>query len=237
MTRPIHSRHIAIVGGSGSGKTYLAGKLCAKLGARAARLSLDNFYLDRSSLNKSERDAVNFDDPAAIDWQSVRLVMDQLTRGEAAKVPVYDFATHTRRRSVTFAPRPLILWDGLWLLHHAPLRDQFSFSVFVGCGEGERLRRRRERDVRERGRSLESIQRQFAGQVQPMHERFVEPQRQQARYFVASPVAAGRLAALSSKLFDLAAQKSAYPEPPRTARPARPRRQPDLGTGPVASYI
>jgi uridine kinase len=207
--------HVAIVGGSGSGKTWLAERLCADLGGKAARLSLDDFYRDLSPLPMAERDPVNFDDPAAIDWDSARYIMDALTRGEPAQVPVYDFATHTRHcEKRPFAPRPLVIWDGLWLLHNATILGRFARSVFMDCGEAERMARRVERDVRERGRTEESIRRQFANHVQPMHAQFVEPQRAFAGKVFKSPVSEEKVADLESDLLDLISRSDAS----RTAR-------------------
>jgi uridine kinase len=200
----ISSRHIAIVGGSGSGKTWLAEIICTELGDRAARLSLDDFYRDLSPLPMAERDRVNFDDPAAIDWDSARTVADALARGEVAQVPSYDFTTHTRRPEThAFAPRALIVWDGLWLLHENNMRGRFAWSVYVDCPEAERLSRRVTRDVRERGRTEESVRLQCLNHVQPMHERFVEPQRDFADQIMPSPVSMAQVAELKRKLLDL----------------------------------
>ena len=91
------SRFIAVVGGSGSGKSYLAERLKNRLGERAAHLALDDFYRDLSHLPESERDEANFDDPAAIDWDSLKEVLESLERGETASIPVYDFTSHTRK--------------------------------------------------------------------------------------------------------------------------------------------
>ena len=186
MKQPVH---IAIVGGSGSGKTWLAEKLAARLAPQAARLSLDDFYRDLSSLPAKERDRVNFDDPAAIDWETFREIISAMRIGKAIALPRYDFATHTRTREPqVFTPPPLVVWDGLWLLHHGWLRGQFAASVFVECEAEVRFHRRAERDVRERGRTLESVRRQFFGHVDPMHEKFVEPQLGRAAQCLTSPV-------------------------------------------------
>jgi len=93
-----------------------------------------------------------------------------------------------------------VVWDGLWLLHHDWLRARFALTVFVDCGAEERFRRRAERDVRERGRSFESVRCQFFEHVQPMHERFVEPQRHQAQQIAASPLGKAEFDALVQKL-------------------------------------
>lgn len=201
MRRPVQ---VAIIGGSGSGKTWLARKMTERLAPWAARISLDDFYHDLSSRPAAHRNQVNFDDPAAIDWTEVHARMEQLEIGASVRLPQYDFTSHTRRSErALFVTPPVVIWDGLWLLHPARLRAQFAFSVFVSCGLEERLRRRSERDVRERGRSLESVQCQFLEHVQPMHERFVEPQRHQARQILPSPVKTEQLDKLVQLLLSL----------------------------------
>src|SRR5215471_9198106 len=89
---------VAIVGGSGSGKTWLAERLKTKLRGKAAHLSLDNFYRDRSHLSPSRRARVNFDNPASIDWQTLRRVLSAVLRSRRTRLPGYDFKTHCRTR-------------------------------------------------------------------------------------------------------------------------------------------
>jgi len=198
--------HVAIIGGSGSGKTWLAEQIVSRLGPRAARLSLDDFYLDLSPLPKADRAGVNFDDPAAIDWQRFREVLGAMRPGESLELPRYDFATHTRKAEprIFLAPA-LVIWDGLWLLQHAGLREKFARGIFVECGAQERFRRRAERDVRERGRTFETVRRQFFEHVQPMHDQFVKPQRGQASRIITSPITAEDLDGLVQELLQLCA--------------------------------
>lgn len=182
-------RFIAVVGGSGSGKSWLAAEMGSWLGDLAGHLSLDDFYRDLSHLSAAEREGVNFDDPVAIDWDALREVLECLQRGEPARIPIYDFATHARQPETrVFEPARFVLLEGLWLLHPPWLREMFALSVFVDCPEEERLRRRVERDIRVRGRTAESVRQQFAEHVQPMHARFVETQRRWATRRVHSPL-------------------------------------------------
>ena len=198
MKSPVH---VAVVGGSGSGKTWLAEQLAAALAPRAVRLSLDDFYRDLSALPMAEREQVNFDDPAAIDWKKFREVIDAMRVGENLELPAYNFATHARAAAArSFLSPPMVIWDGLWLLHHAWLREKFALTIFVDCAAPERFRRRAERDVRERGRGIESVRCQFFTHVQPMHECFVEPQRQQAQQIAASPLGGVEFEALVQKM-------------------------------------
>lgn len=182
-------RFIAVVGGSGSGKTWLAAELANGFDDQAIHLSLDHFYRDLGHLPRPMRAQVNFDDPAAIDWGALRAVLDSLARGEVAQVPIYDFAEHVRcNHIVEMESRPIVVLEGLWLLHLEWLREKFAVTVFVDCPEEVRLLRRVRRDVMTRGRTEESIRIQFAEHVQPMHARFVEPQRERAMFCVISPL-------------------------------------------------
>jgi uridine kinase len=182
-------RLIGVVGGSGSGKSWLAASLGKRLGEQAGHLCLDDFYRDLGHLPEEQRGLVNFDDPAAIDWEALREVIECLERGESAQVPVYDFVTHTRLAAWRhFGFTPVLVMEGLWLLHPEWLREKYALSIFVDCPEAERLQRRIERDVRERGRTAESVREQFRTHVKPMHDQFVEPQTQWAMRRVRSPL-------------------------------------------------
>lgn len=180
---------VAIVGGSGAGKTWLALQLKRRFGKEAVVLSLDNFYKDRSHLSPARRHRLNFDRPHAIDWNLLRDTLDKYARGEKVALPNYDFATHTRssRKSVLPRRRILIL-EGLWLLRPAWLRRLFSARVFVDCHETVRLERRVKRDQAERGRAAAAVCDQFNRCVAPMHARYVAPQQRWADWVLSSPI-------------------------------------------------
>jgi uridine kinase len=180
---------IAVVGGSGAGKTWLADRLQEALAARVSRLSLDDFYRDLSHLSFAQRERVNFDHPQAIDWPRLEEVLSGSLAGQAVRVPRYDFATHSRRpETETWQPQELVLCDGLWLLWRPAVRRLFARAIFVDCPAKRRLARRLERDQRERGRSRASVLKQFREDVAPMHERFVAPQARWADRVISSPM-------------------------------------------------
>jgi uridine kinase len=180
---------VAIVGGSGAGKSCLADQLLAQLGAEAARLSLDDFYLDRSHLSLARRCRINFDHPRAVDWRRAEQVLQDCLNGRVAKVPCYDFKTHARLARVRLLPpKPVILLDGLWWLRRVALRPLFELSIFIDCPRALRLKRRLARDLAARGRDKASVHRQFWQTVEPMHRRFVLPQARWAHVRLNSPV-------------------------------------------------
>jgi uridine kinase len=172
---------IAIVGGSGAGKTWLAKKLKAALEPDAVHFSLDDFYRDCSRIRPERRAKINFDHPRTIDWECMEKVLGDLRAGRATRLPQYDFKTHSRIRGKTaLACKPMVLVDGLWLLHRRSLRRLFGLKIFIECPARTRRGRRLLRDLRSRGRTRASILQQLKNTVEPMHDRFVTPQRKWA---------------------------------------------------------
>lgn len=174
-------RIIAIAGGSGSGKTTLANMLCDELTERSvttAVVSQDDYYHNQGV----HRNAVNFDHPAAVDFELLAQHLGQLVRGEQVQSPVYDFSTHSRTDQYReVVPAALVLVEGILLLTNARMRSLFDYAVYVACDRQTRLQRRLDRDVIERGRTVNSVQAQFKSQVEPMHQQFVEPSQRFAQ--------------------------------------------------------
>jgi 7-keto-8-aminopelargonate synthetase-like enzyme/uridine kinase len=194
-------RLVAIIGGSGSGKTYLAGKLAAALGGDVLRLTLDDFYRDRSGSSPAARAKINFDHPRAMDWAAFERVLLDLSQGRSARVPRYDFATHTRLAAMRrVEPRAVILVEGLWPCHRARISKLFDLRIFLESGESLRFERRLKRDVAERGRDAESVKRQFYESVAPMHLRFVVPQMRAADIVFRRPLNDAAIARLAKRI-------------------------------------
>ncbi len=208
------TRIVAIVGGSGAGKSWLTERLQRLFGAQAARLSLDDFYRDRSHLPAARRARINYDHPRAIDWARVEACLRECRAGRPTRLPRYDFKTHTRSAAEPrWQPRPLVLFEGLWLLLRPPVRRLFDVTIFIESPAALRLRRRLARDVAERGRSRASVRRQFAATVAPMHERFVAPQKRWAQVVLNQPLG-------EADVYRLADQLCGW-LPGQTLRPAR----------------
>ena len=169
---------IGVVGGSGAGKTTLVWGLADRLGADVSVLWFDEYYHDLVHLTPDERALVNYDHPDSLDVDLLGSHLDGLLAGRPAEVPVYDFTTHTRTGTTRRVdPRPVIVVDGILVLAFSVIRERLDVSVFVEAPAEVRLARRLDRDVRERGRTPESVRTQFAATVAPMHDAFVSPCR------------------------------------------------------------
>jgi uridine kinase len=170
---------IAIAGGSGSGKTTFAKKIRQELGEDNCAIILqDSYYFDQSAKFDGDGGAVNFDHPDSIDFELLFQHLDKLKNGESVSIPQYDFATHRRLPVSEFMePHPIILVDGILILTNENLRAVFNESFFIDVPEELRFTRRLKRDVEERGRTAEGVRVQFANQVKPMHNQFVEPSK------------------------------------------------------------
>ncbi|MGN0564580.1 MAG: uridine kinase [Candidatus Heritagella sp.] len=167
---------IGISGGSGSGKTTLVHRLQQDFPKKTEVLYLDDYYKSLAPLPMEERARVNFDHPDALDGDLIARHLSALRRGECVESPVYDFARHDRQtKTRRVFPAPVILVDGVLLFALPQLRPLLDYRVFVDAGEEIRLQRRLRRDVQERGRTPESVRRQYRETVLPMFRQYVEP--------------------------------------------------------------
>ena len=172
---------IGIAGGSCSGKSTFAHLLAEQLGPSATILPIDAYYRDLSAYTPEERAVWNFDAPEAIEHDLLIRDVSQLAVGCAINRPEYDFAQHTRA-AATFRVEPgdYILLEGLFALYWEPIRKLLATKLFIDAPDAVSLARRTERDVRERGRTEASVERQYADSVRPMYTQFCAPTRQHA---------------------------------------------------------
>lgn len=173
---------VAIAGASCTGKTSIATALAAALPLDSCSLlCMDSYYLDLSHMPNAERARINFDEPDAWEWPLIRAHVDSLFNSRAVQVPEYDFTTHTRTaRATCLEARPYVILEGLFALRDSQIRDRCTVRAYVDSTTETALERRVARDVRERGRTPESVVSQFASHVLPMYEQYICPTRQYA---------------------------------------------------------
>ena len=171
-----------VAGSTASGKTTVARRILDQVGAhRVAYLPHDAYYRDMSHLPLEQRAQQNYDHPDALESDLLARHIRELRQGRPVPLPVYDFATYTRRpETVTVEPASVILVDGILIFAEPELRGLMDIKVFVDTDADIRLIRRIQRDTRERGRTLSSVVFQYLDTVHPMDLEFVQPSRRYA---------------------------------------------------------
>lgn len=173
---------IGVAGGTGSGKTTVSQAILERVGkGRITYIQHDSYYKDQSHLPPQERAKVNYDHPHALENDLLVEHLKRLQAGYPVEVPIYDFTTHTRREETRKAePRSVILVEGILIFADRTLRDLMNIKIFVDTDPDIRFIRRLQRDIAERGRTMESVIRQYLETVRPMHLEFVEPSKRYA---------------------------------------------------------
>ena len=173
---------IGICGGTGSGKTTVAQKIIASVGADSVvYLQQDAYYRNLGDMPLELRHRVNFDHPDAIDINLMTNHLEALRAGESIEQPTYDYATHSRKaEAIHVEPRMVTIVEGILVFFDPQMRRLMDLKIFVDCDADIRFIRRLDRDVHERGRSVESIISQYQTTVRPMHLQFVEPAKRYA---------------------------------------------------------
>ncbi len=173
---------IGICGGTGSGKTTIARKIVEAVGAESViLLEQDSYYRNLIDMPLDERHLANFDHPDSIDSDMLVNHLKRLKDGLTVEMPVYDFKTHTRSSQVdVLNPRPVVMVEGILIFAEPRILDLLDIRIFVDTPDDVRFIRRLQRDIRERGRTVESVISQYYASVRPMHMEFVEPSKRHA---------------------------------------------------------
>lgn len=178
---------IGIAGGSGSGKTTFAKRIISQLSDTLGRqnevalLHQDSYYLAQPAQHLKIHGESNFDHPDAFDWPLLRAHLAALKRGEQIASPIYDFSTSRRKKDTALiGPCKAILMEGIYTLWDSEIRSLFDLKIYINVDADIRFIRRLHRDVRERGRTLDQIIRQYYDTVRPMHREYLEPTSQYA---------------------------------------------------------
>jgi uridine kinase len=173
---------IGICGGTGAGKTTITNRITQALSvANVIILEQDNYYKDFPELSLAERTKQNFDHPDSIDTALLTEHLKKLRGGEAIERPTYDFTYYRRMpKTVSIEPRAATILEGILIFESKPLRELMDIKIFVDTDADLRFIRRLVRDIRERGRSMDSVIEQYRTTVRPMHMEFVEPSKRYA---------------------------------------------------------
>ena len=183
MKRPIL---IGVAGGTGSGKTTVATEILQRAGAdRIVLIEHDSYYRDLGHLPFEERVQINFDHPNSLETELLVEHLRLLLAGKPAEIPIYDFTVHTRTDCTRHVePEPIILLEGILIFVDRALREMMDVRIFVDTDADIRFIRRLRRDMEQRGRSLDSVIRQYEATVRPMHLEFVEPSKRYANIII-----------------------------------------------------
>ena len=162
---------IGIAGGTGSGKTTVVRKIVESFcDGEVAVIPQDSYYRDSSHLPLEERLKLNFDEPAAIEWELLVEQLQQLKAGKAIEQPTYSYLTCTRQpETIHVEPRDIVIVEGILILCDPALRDMLDMKIFVDADSDERLIRVINRDIIERGRTVEMVIERYERILRPMH--------------------------------------------------------------------
>ena len=176
---------IGIAGGTGSGKTTITRRLMQRFGGDVSVIYHDNYYKAHHNMPYEERCKLNYDQPEAFDTDQLIEAVRALKKGRSVICPVYDYSIHDRSdKTVTVKPASVIIVEGILIFENKELCSLMDIKVYVDADADVRILRRIVRDVRDRGRSLESVVNQYLNTVKPMHEKYVEPSKRNADIIV-----------------------------------------------------
>ena len=173
---------IGIAGGTGSGKTTVVNKIINSFpSGEVAVMPQDSYYKDSSHIPPEERQKINFDEPAAIEWPLLVQHLKELKEGRTIQMPTYSYLTCTRQaETVAVRPADVVIVEGILVLADAELRNMMDVKVFVDADADERLIRVIARDCIERGRTPEAVINRYQDVLKPMHCQYIEPSKRYA---------------------------------------------------------
>jgi len=174
---------IGITGGTGSGKSTVCKAIIENTPSdKIAVVEQDSYYKDQSHLTFEERLKTNYDHPLSFDNDLLISQLEDLCKGISIEKPVYDYENHTRKidETVTINPTDIIIVEGIMLLEDEKLREKLDIRIYVDTEDDIRILRRIQRDIKERGRSVDSVIAQYLETVKPAHDQFVEPYKKYA---------------------------------------------------------
>ncbi len=179
MKKPIL---IGISGGTGSGKSTVTKEVFKAIDDKNVLvIEQDSYYKDQSDISFEDRIKTNYDHPDAFDNELLIQHLSQLIEGKAIEKPIYDFENHNRKKeTIRVEPKDIIILEGILIFFEKDIRDLLNIKIFVDTDSDVRVIRRILRDIKDRGRTLDSVILQYMDTVRPAHQQFVEPTKRYA---------------------------------------------------------
>ena len=172
---------IGIAGGTGSGKSTFTNRLKKEFGDRVSVIYYDNYYKAHDDMPLEERKLINYDHPDSFETDLLVEHLNTLKSGKPIQCPVYDYTVHNRtNQTIEILPADVIIVEGILVLYDERIKKMMDIKIYVDADADERILRRVIRDVKERGRDVEGIAKQYLTTVKPMHYVFVEPTKYSA---------------------------------------------------------
>ncbi|MBI45369.1 MAG: uridine kinase [Candidatus Marinimicrobia bacterium] len=178
---------IGITGGSGSGKTFLCNALIKKFGNDCLlKIEVDSYYNDLSHLSMEKREKNNFDHPDAFDFELLFQDLNKIKKLKNIKIPIYDYKTHTRKVEFNHINKKynIILLEGIFSLYDKNIRKMLTTSIFIDIPNNTRKKRRLDRDIKDRKRTLQSIEKQYTTTVEPMYLKYIKPTKKYSNIII-----------------------------------------------------
>jgi uridine kinase len=177
---------IGVAGGSGSGKSTVTEHIEEAIGSdKVAVIMQDSYYKDLSHLSLDNRRKINFDHPDAFDWELLTQHIYNLYNGIPIEMPTYDFAQYTRLSTTRLViPAQIVVFEGIFTLMDKQLSRLMALKIFVDTAADIRFIRRLQRDIQDRGRTPESVIKQYLNFVRPMHKQFIEPTKRYSHIII-----------------------------------------------------
>ena len=183
MTNKKKTLIIGITGGTGSGKSTVCKSIKENIPEEnIAIIEQDAYYKDQSHLSFEDRLKTNYDHPLAFDNKLLIKHLNMLCNGETIEKPVYDYELHTRdlENTITTEAKDIIIVEGIMILEDEELRNKLDIKIYVDTEDDLRILRRIQRDIKERGRTVDSVIEQYLSTVKPAHDQFIEPYKKYA---------------------------------------------------------
>lgn len=172
---------IGICGGSASGKTSISKMISEKNKDIITLLSQDSYYKSYDELSFDQKKKINYDHPDAFDIDLLKQHLNDLKNNCIIECPIYSFNNYCREKeTLRIISNNIILIEGMLILYYPEIRDLLDFSIYIDVNEHIRLKRMIFRDVNERGRTVSHVLKQYERDMKPMHDKFVELQKEYA---------------------------------------------------------